>query len=188
MWRVLLGAVGVALLVTAAYGVGLRVERGRWDAALVATQHRADSLAQVVTLRTQRIRRDSAHVTAALTRWERFADSVRRAPPVRVVVVGHTDTLPGRVDTVAVPPSAPLVDLADQTIREIDDARRQCLSVLDTCTVALQAATDRAEQAEARAARSESSAHRASRWRAVERGVCAASLAGNWLQFRLGRS
>lgn len=178
------GFLGAALLLFGAYRIGVGLERGRWSTALNEARVRADSLQLVVYAKTQQLMDAAGQVDAQLAAWEQFTDSVRRTPrPIRIVT--HTDTIPVPVPVAADPDLiGAVVAIADSTIRTVDTARRQCLSVLDTCTVALTAAITRAERAEADAARLKSADGRRARWQLVEHSVCAASLAGNWLLLR----
>lgn len=178
MRRVIAGVVVACVALACAYAIGVRMERAHFRTALVEAKQRADSLQGVVYARTAIVMQDSARLTAVVARWNAFADSVRRAPRVVRYLAGRIDTVPGplRVDTVS---ADPVLVFADSTIRAVDGARRQCLSVLDTCTVALSAATSRAERAEADAARVRSADGRRARWRAVERGICGGSIAYN---------
>lgn len=161
-----------------AYALGVGIERAHFRTALAEARQRADSLQGVVYARTHEAMQDSARLNAVVERWQTFADSVRLAPRIVRYLAGRVDTVPGplRVDAVSVDP---ILVVADSTIRAVDGARRQCLSVLDTCTVALSAATTRAERAEADAARVRSADGRRARWRAIERGVCAGSIGFN---------
>lgn len=178
MRRVIAGFIVACVALGCAYAIGVRLERAHFHTALIEAKQRADSLQGVVYARTAVVMQDSARLTEVVARWSAFADSVRRAPRVVRYLAGRIDTMPGplRVDTVS---ADPILVVADSTIRTVDGARRQCLSVLDTCTVALTAATNRAERAEADAARVRSADGRRARWRAIERGVCASSMGFN---------
>ena len=184
--RLLAALVILTVALGCMYAIGVGMERGRWKTALAESQHRADSLRLVVDARTQQLKDDSSRIDAALIAWQRFADSVRSAPrPVRYLVrvePSRPDEPPTSHSVVDPDPIGPILALADSTIRTTDTARRQCLSVLDSCTVALAAATNRAERAEAHAAQVETAAGRRARWRTVERGVCVGSIAFNLFQ------
>lgn len=204
-------AIGATVAGAALYGcylAGVRIERMAWERAMRDAQQHADSLQRIATSQAIALRSANTTADSALAAWHALTDSLRRVPrTIRYVAVPSsapaipvTPPAPSGVPPINAPrtataPTEPvstdtvsaLLTLAGRTIATIDSSRRVCLMAFDGCQAALHAANQRAERAEADAARVRTVDGRRARWQALERTICATSVATNFIQWRLAR-
>mgnify|MGYP000028125465 CR=1 FL=1 len=134
----------------------------------VAAAARADSLTFLLDHAIEQLRVDTVRVDSIVTKWR----TARALPP---------ETLPGRVDTLRLPA---LIAQADTTITALDRSRRQCLSVLGNCRALVDSANRVAAREVGLRYAAEAAQQQASKYRTIERTLCAVSVGANIFQWK----
>jgi len=160
----------VALTVTLAftYALGRTAGIAAVELKAVAAAARADSLTFLLDHAIEQLHVDTVRVDSIVTKWR----TARALPP---------ETLPGRVDTLRLPA---LIAQADTTITALDQSRRQCLSVLGNCRALVDSANRVAALEVGLRHAAEAAQQQASKYRTIERTLCAVSVGANIFQWK----
>lgn len=171
------------ITIVAALIIGIAFACGWWGASarhttttrleLERAARTSDSLRHELRSRVATVLRDTVVRNSIVTRWR---TAVETLPPTILERAGRVDTVHA---------GAPIIQLADQSIQGLEAQNRRCVSVLQDCERATAALASRAEHAEAAFHLARDRAARAERWRTRERAVCAASIATNFIQWRV---